>query len=1170
MKFPSRLRKPLHVGLVTTLTLAGLGVAVYLSGPLLLRGVAEEQLSEALGRPVSIGGLTLNVFTLGVTVGNVQISEPDGSTPFARLDRLEMHFSPRSLLGDWRIASLKLDTPDIRLVRFADNRFNISDLIERFQTPSGKPVLFALANARIRHGRIVIDDRPLNHQHTIDRLQLTIPYLSNFPADLDVSTQPEFSASINGKTVSLAGNSHVFRADRQTVMNLYLDGVDLAPMLAYLPVSLPVKIPSVRLDTRLRLSYSTPPKGIPSLDISGVIGLRRLALQNADGQPLASAERIAFDIDSFQPFNRELRIREISIAAPRFDLIRAADSRFNWLKLVPPTSQGRGSQAAGNIPGWHWSIDTVRLRRGELFMHDAALAKPFASELNDISLDLLRLDQRMETPVSARLRISSPYAESATLSAQIDPAGRTLTGDYQIDALDVARWRPYLDPVLVSYTSLRPASLRLSSRGQLTLGAAPQDEWRYAVQEGQLTLRELALDEPGSTRPAIQADVIEANGIRLDSQTRRLSLDTLNMSQPDINLLRQRQQDNFAGWIKRPPARTAAGRRNNTPDWRIQVGQAQVEQGQLHWNSVRERRPVKLDLSELSARLRGFDSARPAAMPLDLETRINRQGRVNARGQLNLAQSALKVQLNASRVDLVPLLVPPTSHIRVNIARAGLDARGELAVGWRDPAQPSLAYRGQAALRDVRIRDEINVGTELARWKQLGFKDIDLDWQAGTHKLHVGQIDWQQFFVQAVLNQNARLNVRELRDDMTGASGTPADAPAAPAVLPAAAATSTVPLDLSIGNIRLQQGSVNWTDNFVRPNLRANITGLNGEIGRLSSQGGKTAEVELKGRVNRDAPLVVQGRINPLVSPMALDLTATVKGVDLPPLTPYAAKYAGYPITKGKMSLDMHYSVANQQLKAENRLFLDQLTFGDKVESPDATSLPVLLAVDLLKNRDGVIDVNLPISGTLTDPDFSVGGIVMRVIVNLLQKAVTAPFDLLAHAFGGDTASLSSLDMVNVQPGPEERARLDQLAAILAGKPSLRLEIQGRADLEGARRARLEDKIQARWQDQGGDPDSQPDAAARAAIIKSLYDDGSFKKPRNLIGIAKTLPTGEMEALLLASQPVTPREIPQIAHARALEVKRYLEDNAALDPARLFIVAAGDSTTGNGVAFSLK
>ncbi|MCG9097221.1 DUF748 domain-containing protein [Laribacter hongkongensis] len=1169
MKFPSRLRKPLHVGVVTALTLAGLGVAVYLSGPLLLRGVAEEQLSEALGRPVSIGGLTLNVFTLGVTVGNVQISEPDGSTPFARLDRLEVHFSPRSLLGDWRIASLKLDTPDIRLVRFADNRFNISDLIERFQTPSGEPVLFALANARIRHGRIVLDDRPLNHQHTIDRLQLTIPYVSNFPADLDVSTQPEFSASINGKTVSLAGNSHVFRADRQTVMNLYLDGVDLAPMLAYLPVSLPVKIPSVRLDTRLRIAYSTPPKGIPSLDISGVVGLRRLALQNTDGQPLASAERIAFDIGSFRPFSRELKVREISIAAPRFDLIRAADNRFNWLKLVPPARPGNEKPPAGSAPGWQWAIDTVRLRRGELFMRDAALPRPFASELNDISLDLARLDQRMQTPVSARLRISSPNAESATLSAQIDPAGRTLTGDYQIDALDVARWRPYLDPLLASYTSLRPASLRLSSSGQLTLGA-PQDDLRYAVQEGQLTLRELALDEPGGTRPAIQADVIEATGIRLDSQTRRLSLESLSINQPDINLRRLRQQDNFASWVRNPPARAAAARSKKTPDWRIQVGQTQVEQGQLHWSSVRERRPVKLDLSELSARLRGFDSARPAAMPLDLETRINRQGRVNARGQLNLAQSALKLQLNASRVDLVPLLVPPTSHIRVNIARAGLDARGELAVGWRDPGQPSLAYRGQAALRDVRIRDEINTGTELARWKQLGFNGIDLDWQAGTHKLHVGQIDWQQFFVQAVLNQNAQLNVRELRNDMTGAPGTPADAPAVPTVLPAAATASAVPLDLSIGNIRLQQGSVNWIDNFVRPNLRANITGLGGEIGRLSSQTGKTAEVDLKGRVNRDAPLVIQGRINPLVSPMALDLTATVKGMDLPPLTPYAAKYAGYPITKGKMSLDMHYSVAEQQLKAENRLFLDQLTFGDKVDSPDATSLPVLLAVDLLKNRDGVIDVNLPISGTLTDPDFSVGGIVMRVIVNLLQKAVTAPFDLLAHAFGGDTASLSSLDMVNVQPGPEERARLDQLAAILADKPSLRLEIQGRADLEGARRARLEDKIQARWQDRGGEPDSQPDAVARAAIIKSLYEDGSFKKPRNLIGIAKTLPTGEMEALLLANQAVVPREVPQIAHARALEVKRYLEDNAALDPARLFIVAAGDSTTGNGVAFSLK
>ena len=136
-------------------------------------------------------------------------------------------------------------------------------------------------------------------------------------------------------------------------------------------------------------------------------------------------------------------------------------------------------------------------------------------------------------------------------------------------------------------------------------------------------------------------------------------------------------------------------------------------------------------------------------------------------------------------------------------------------------------------------------------------------------------------------------------------------------------------------------------------------------------------------------------------SEFSLDLAGKARDIELPPLTPYSVKYAGYGIEKGKLAFDVHYRVENRKLAAENRLVLDQLTFGERVESPTATKLPVLLAVALLKDRHGVIDIQLPISGSLDDPQFSVGGLIVRVIVNLITKAVTAPFALLASAFGG-------------------------------------------------------------------------------------------------------------------------------------------------------------------------
>ncbi len=163
----------------------------------------------------------------------------------------------------------------------------------------------------------------------------------------------------------------------------------------------------------------------------------------------------------------------------------------------------------------------------------------------------------------------------------------------------------------------------------------------------------------------------------------------------------------------------------------------------------------------------------------------------------------------------------------------------------------------------------------------------------------------------------------------------------------------------------------------------------------------------MHGTVN-DAPLLIGGRINPLARDLTLDIKASVHDMELAPLSPYSGKYVGYRIERGKLSFDVAYQLQDRQLQAQNRLVLDQLTFGDKVDSPSATSLPVLLAVALLKDRHGVIDIDLPIGGSLDDPQFSVGGVIVKVLVNLITKAVTAPFALLGRLFGGGTEEMSA------------------------------------------------------------------------------------------------------------------------------------------------------------------
>jgi hypothetical protein len=328
------------------------------------------------------------------------------------------------------------------------------------------------------------------------------------------------------------------------------------------------------------------------------------------------------------------------------------------------------------------------------------------------------------------------------------------------------------------------------------------------------------------------------------------------------------------------------------------------------------------------------------------------------------------------------------------------------------------------------------------------------------------------------------------------------------------------------------------------------------------------APVELRGRAARTAMLEIRGAVNPTASPLMLDLSARATDLELAPLSPYGGKYVGYAIERGKLTVDLSYRVeADGRLEGRNQIILNQLTFGERIDSPQATSLPVRLALALLADRHGVIDVNLPISGSINDPQFSVMGLVFRMIGNLLVKVVTAPFAWLA---GGDTRDLSQ---IGFEPGaarllPEAQQTLDPLFKALSDRPRLRMTITGVADPQreapALRAAGLAEKLRAQMRREAaraGDASAAapalppPGSQAYEALLRRLYADTSLaNKPRNALGQPSALPVAQMEALLLEAVPVNEASARELALQRALAVRDALIGRG-LAAERLFLAA---------------
>jgi len=341
----------------------------------------------------------------------------------------------------------------------------------------------------------------------------------------------------------------------------------------------------------------------------------------------------------------------------------------------------------------------------------------------------------------------------------------------------------------------------------------------------------------------------------------------------------------------------------------------------------------------------------------------------------------------------------------------------------------------------------------------------------------------------------------------------------------------------------------------------------------------------------KTAPVEIKGKINPLAQKTFLDIKANVRDIELGPFSPYSGKYVGYAIEKGKMSFDVQYKIEDRKLAASNRLTLDQLTFGEKVDSPQATKLPVQFAVSLLKDRNGVIDVNLPISGSLDDPKFSVGGIVLQIIFNLIEKAVMSPFDLIGSLVGGSGTELS---YVAFEPGsaaitPAAEDKLTKLQKALSERPALKLEASGRSDptkdREALRQQRFEQQVKAQKLKDLVKKGSSISSVDQVKIepqeyekyLERAYKEAKFPKPRNFLGFQKDLPKEEMEKLMLTNTVVTDDDLLQLANQRAQGTKDFVTRGDQVSVERVFLLApkvepakGDDKLPGSRVDFSLK
>jgi hypothetical protein len=636
----------------------------------------------------------------------------------------------------------------------------------------------------------------------------------------------------------------------------------------------------------------------------------------------------------------------------------------------------------------------------------------------------------------------------------------------------------------------------------------------------------------------------------------------------------------FERWRKSPQPPEVASAANTTESkpaapWKLILNDLQVDDATVMLDDRSLSKPVRLEVSGLKAQMKNLalDGKKPAPLTLSARVKSGRTepGTLGFKGTVMWEPVVAQGTLEAVDIPAHALAPYVADKLNIELLRADTSFKGQLRYA-ATPAGAEVQVRGDAALEDFLAN---SASEELLSWKSLNVPGIVLAMAPGAAtRLDVREAALTDFFARVTINPSGRINLQDLVKSDTSAAGAPSGAPASipeTAVAPVAATTALDPI-VKFGPISLVNGKVLFSDHFIQPNYSADLSELTGKLSQFSSQAQdgvvQLADLNMTGRAEGTASLEITGRVNPLAKPLALDIKGRVRDLELPPLSPYAIKYAGYGITRGKLSVDVNYTVKpDGQLTASNNIVLNQLAFGDKVDGAP-NSLPVKLAVALLADRNGVIDINLPISGSLNDPQFKLGAVVWKVITNLIVKAITSPFSLLAGAFGGEGGE--ELSSVVFAPGSSALSAqaiqgLDKVAKALTDRPALAMTVVGTSSLEVEREAvkaeRLKTMLLAEKRRRavvsGEDAAAVRvlDAAESAALLKAVYRRADITKPRNLIGLAKDIPPAEMEALLKANMTVNEDAMRELALQRGVVVKDYLASRQ-LPAERLFLGAA--------------
>ncbi|HAR33352.1 MAG TPA: hypothetical protein DCR95_04475 [Desulfobacter sp.] len=1187
--------------------------------------IAVNALTKTLERQTRIESITFNPFTLEARVKNFVVESKIKGENLASIQDVYLNLSAASLLHLAPVISdVQVTAPKFSLHLNEDNSLNISDLLEGNNEPTapepepakeGSDALFEFKvfNVKITDAALVFTDHIRSVTHSVTQLNFDLPLISSMEKDLATPIKAVMNCLVNNSRLDVNVTGVPFDATRKMSLSLSMLPLDLNYFVPYINLPAPYKIKSAG---NLVLSVSGEyeiPAGKTVEDQKLALNLQTLVknfdLENVSGADLFVCPLLKVDASSQNVFDMNFLVDEVLLDQASLFVERDARGGINVVPggqgmktAQPPEASTRTSDAS--------TVDTQGVQGQEPAVQEnkkplkpvIALSLPFTAKINQAAVKNMhiRFSDKMISPEMVKeissldfsltdMNVGSKVEGKYDLhiltgdDEEIKTAGEfhvhndlTANGNVSVNGISLKNFRPYLAPYLGDNVTLENVAAALNFNmgfSQAGLGVE--------VSDGQVTLDTFGLTEQGKKEPLVQFDRLALSGISCDllKQEAGVRLVELHKAQVEVNRDKTGRMDLLAAIEKalkpggNPGEKATASKLAQTkqdatkqdeqnapaPAWVATIHKTVLDQCRVQFIDQAKKEPVKVIMKDIGVTVENISTKKGEKSTFKASMTNKDKGEINLDGSFDISGPAATVNIDFNRIDVNTAEPYFTDFLKISISEGYLNTRGTVVV---TPAKkksdlPEITYKGQASLNNFMSKNKVD-DTEFFSCKSLYATGMDIC--VNPMSVVIEKIALTDFYQRVILNKNAQLNYKEIMveqpEDNTVPKGK-TKTEAAPVK-----EGGSIP-DIRINAITLQGGHINFSDYFTQPNFTANMTEIAGSLTGLSSMGKAHAQLVLKGVHGGYAPLDITGQVDPLKDKRFVDLTISFKNIELPKFNVYSKKYLGYEIEKGKLILELHYNINGDKLNSNNHVLFDQLTLGKKVDSKDASSLPLEFAVSLLKNSKGEIDLNLPITGDLSDPKFHFGKVVGTVLKNFIMGIVTAPFKFLGNLVG--LGSGQDLGYVEFDPGKSQldqaqKDKLDKLATVLGKRTNLKLEILSHYNkLNDAEQLRYEAyeamvlSMDKKLPEDGTVRLADLDEEKRTRLIEKSYDKAQFPKPRDASGKEKELTLDEKETLLVTSMPLDGDALNGLGWRRGREIAKYLTETGKIDVRRVFV-----------------